>query len=211
VQTQEDGQGKWSIFLPMKHFALGKSRLLELSETHRISLIKCMANDVIQQLLQVPEVHTITVVGSDHRDLIKLPDHRVNSSIPYPSQSINIDVSSVLGEERKVAILLPDLPGLTHHEISIALNFANTRSTSFIRDYKGVGSTFYMCTQREKFNPKFGADSAKLHLETGAIEIVDSRFDGLRRDCDSLSDLAEFEVASLGRSTRLFMEQQMHK
>ncbi len=169
-----------------------------------------MANDVIHELRMCPLIEQITLVGTDHLEVTQFIDVHINSFIPKEPLGINRDVTSALKDESKIAILLPDLPALKHQEISLALELADQSPTSFIRDFEGSGTTFYACRDREKFLPNFGAQSAQKHLSTGAIEITDKLFMGIRRDCDSWADIVAIHRGLLGSSTQSVVEQQMH-
>ncbi len=169
-----------------------------------------MANDVIRELCMCPLIERITLVGTDHLEVTQCVDVRIDSFIPTEPLDINRDVTCALKDESKIAVLLPDLPALKHQEISLALELADQNPTSFIRDFEGSGTTLYACRERERFLPNFGAQSAQRHLSTGAIEITDELFMGIRRDCDSWADIEAIHAGQLGSFTQSVVEQQMH-
>ena len=98
----------------------------------RVSLIKAMASDLIDALLQVPNIASITVVGIDHQLLTTAANPRLTSYPIAEPLDINSDLQIAIGEEDKIAIFLPDLPSVSAQEISLALEIAAGHQTSFM-------------------------------------------------------------------------------
>lgn len=203
--SADNSNEPWDVFLPLKQFAAGKSRLTTIPDDFRVSLIKAMAVDLIEVLLQVPHIASITVVGVDHRELTKSANPKLLSfSISEPID-INSDLQLAMGGSKRIAIFLPDLPSVKTAEISNALELANSHKTSFIADQNSIGSTAFFSTVG-KVPTYFGADSAAAHRSAKAIELIYPQFKGIKADCDDWSDLAAIDISDLGHATRALME-----
>lgn len=200
-----DHNEPWAVFLPLKQFATGKSRLGTIPTDLRISLIKAMANDVIDALLPMSDISRITIVGVSHLDLTSNSDSRIDSIPIREPLDINADLQLAIGSEHKIAIFLPDLPSLTSTEIRLALDLATSHQTSFIADQNGFGTTAFFSTIG-KVSTRFGLNSAEAHRKDGANELKDPIFKGIKADCDDLADLLSTNKSELGSATRSLME-----
>ncbi len=203
--------GNWDVFLPLKQFVTGKSRLQGLPNNERKSLIRAMANDVIDAILQLSNVGSITIVGLHHLDVTTNPDLRIRSFPLTQMTGINNDVRRAIGASNKISVILPDLPSITSAELAIALDLASANEQSFIPDFSGKGTTIYFVTNSNAFNPQFGPNSALEHLKNGAKELSHPAFAGIMRDCDDFTDLGQIPLSALGRATRSIMEHRMRK
>ena len=196
---------QWSVFLPLKQFAAGKSRLGTIPADFRISLIKAMASDLIDALLQVSNIQSITIVGVDHRELTDAANPKLKSFPIAEPIDINSDLQIAIGEPSRVAIFLPDLPSINSSEISRALELASNHRTSFIADQNEIGTTAFFSTIG-KAQTYFGSNSAAAHREAHAFELTNPEFKGIKADCDDWSDLLALDLENLGHSTRSLME-----
>lgn len=203
--STDNSNEPWDVFLPLKQFAAGKSRLTTIPDDFRVSLIKAMAIDLIEVLRQVPHIANITVVGVDHQELTNSANPKLLSfSISEPID-INSDLQLAIGDSKRIAIFLPDLPSVKTAEISKALELANSHKTSFIADQNSIGSTAFFSTVG-KVPTYFGANSAAAHRNAQAIELIDSQFKGIKADCDDWSDLVAIKISDLGHETRALLE-----
>ena len=200
----------WEVFLPLKQFAIGKSRLGNVSVDFRISLIKAMASDLIDTLIQVPNIASITVVGVEHSQITDSANPRLKSFPISEPVSINADLYLAIGDVKRIAIFLPDLPSATATEISHALELASNHQTSFIADLNSIGSTSFFSTVG-KVETHFGLNSATAHRSANAFELVDPHFKGIKADCDDWADLLAIESSDLGHATRALMDHHRQK
>jgi 2-phospho-L-lactate guanylyltransferase (CobY/MobA/RfbA family) len=205
VNSAGNPNDQWDVFLPLKQFAAGKSRLSTIPDDFRVSLIKAMAVDLIDVLLQVPQISSITIVGVAHQELTNSANPKVGSFPISQPVDINSDLQLAIGELRRVAIFLPDLPGAKATEISEALKLASTHRTSFIADQNSIGSTAFFSTVG-KVMTHFGINSAAAHRSAQAFELIDPMFKGIKADCDDWSDLLAIDTRDLGHATRALME-----
>ena len=195
----------WDVFLPLKQFDAGKSRLGNIPADFRVSLIKAMALDLIDVLLQVPQISSITIVGVDHEQLTDAANPRLRSFPISQPIDINSDLQMAIGDSKLIAIFLPDLPSVKTTEISKALALASGHRTSFIADRNSIGSTAFFSTIG-KVVTHFGINSAEAHRSAQAIELNDPQFKGIKADCDDWSDLLAIDISDLGHATRALME-----
>jgi 2-phospho-L-lactate guanylyltransferase (CobY/MobA/RfbA family) len=164
-----------------------------------------MASDLIDALLQVPNIASITVVGVEHGSITNATNPRLKSFPILEPISINSDLYLATSEAKRIAIFLPDLPSATVAEISQALELASRHQTSFIADLNSIGSTSFFSTVG-KVETHFGHNSAAAHRSAHAFELVDPHFKGIKADCDDWADLLAIESSDLGHATRVLME-----
>jgi 2-phospho-L-lactate guanylyltransferase (CobY/MobA/RfbA family) len=205
VNSASNPNDLWDVFLPLKQFDAGKSRLGNIPADFRVSLIKAMAVDVIDVLLQVPQISSITIVGVDHEQLTDAANPHLRSFPILEPIDINSDLQMAIGDSKRIAIFLPDLPSVKTAEILRALELANAHHTSFIADQNSIGSTAFFSTVG-KVATHFGANSAAAHRDAQAIELIDPQFKGIKADCDDWSDLLAIDISDLGHATRALME-----
>ena len=196
---------QWDVFLPLKQFAAGKSRLSTIPDDFRVSLIKAMAVDLIDVLLQVPHISSITIVGVAHQELTNSANQRLKSFPISEPVDINSDLQLAIADSKLIAIFLPDLPSAKAAEISEALDLASAHQTSFIADQNSIGSTAFFSTVG-KVMTHFGINSAAAHRSAQAFELIDPMFKGIKADCDDWSDLLAIDTSDLGHATRALME-----
>jgi 2-phospho-L-lactate guanylyltransferase len=205
VNSASNPNDLWDVFLPLKQFNAGKSRLGNIPADFRVSLIKAMAVDLIDVLIQVPQISSITIVGVDHEQLTDAANPRLKSFPISQPVDINSDLQIAIGDSKLIAIFLPDLPSVKPSEISKALELASGNRTSFIADQNSIGSTAFFSTVG-KVVTHFGINSAAAHRSAQAFELIDPQFKGIKADCDDWSDLLAINTSDLGHATRALME-----
>lgn len=211
VSPTKNYRRQWSVFLPLKPFSVGKSRMIIHPTTDRAKLIKAMASDVIDAILNLSNIEMVTLVGVCYEEMSLRNDPRLRSYLPNGISDINGDIRQGIGTSQSIAVILPDLPALTSEEIAIAFTLAEGHQQSFIRDHEGTGSTMYFASSREYFSPQFGVNSAPAHVAGGVVELNHPNFYGIRRDCDEFDHLTNISPSKLGPATRSFVEQMMQR
>ena len=169
-----------------------------------------MASDLIDALLQVSNIASITVVGVDHRLITDAANPRLTSFEIAEPVDINSDLNIAIGADNRIAIFLPDLPSIKPLEISTALEMASHNRTSFIADQNAIGSTSFFSTAG-KVSTHFGANSAAAHRAAQAVELSHPTFRGIKADCDDWSDLLAINTSDLGHATQALMEHHLQK
>ena len=96
-------------------------------------------------------------------------------------------------------MLQGDLPALQTRELAEALSPARAHRRSFVADRHGSG-TSALFAFGVPLDPRFGADSAHRHRESGAVELTGA-WPGLRCDIDTPDDLLAATALGLGAAT----------
>ena len=96
-------------------------------------------------------------------------------------------------------MLQGDLPALQTGELSEALSQARAHRRSFVADRHASG-TSALFAFGVPLDPRFGADSAHRHRESGAVELTGA-WPGLRCDIDTPEDLLAATVLGMGAAT----------
>lgn len=196
------------LIIAVKHLPAAKSRLAPIfSESVRQRLVIAMLTDTICATHEVSAVQRVTVVTPDQDvadaarrlgatvlDDPTQPDHPdpLNNALHTAWQSVVVDMPNI-------AVLQGDLPALTATELTAAIACAQNHQRSFIADRHGSGTSALFAFGCPLM-PKFGADSARKHQETGAVEL-DGQWPGLRCDIDLPDDLRAAEDLGIGPAT----------
>jgi 2-phospho-L-lactate/phosphoenolpyruvate guanylyltransferase len=188
----------WTVVLPVKVLARAKSRLAVLAGSRRADLALALASDTVSAVVACPDVTRVLVVTSDAKAGSRLaalgaiivpdePDGGLNAALRHGAA-----VASDRWPDSGVAALAADLPALRPGELSRALRAAAAaaaRSSAFVPDAAGIGTTMYAVAPRVAFRPMFGGASRSRHASAGAVELSLDGVPGLRRDVDTPEDL----------------------
>jgi 2-phospho-L-lactate guanylyltransferase len=104
-----------------------------------------------------------------------------------------------------VAALSADLAALRPAELRLALRRAPAPGRSMVSDAAGTGTVLLTASQGLDLAPSFGPDSQRAHLASGAVDLTAPLGDdvrGLRRDVDTVDDLAAADQLGVGPATR---------
>jgi 2-phospho-L-lactate/phosphoenolpyruvate guanylyltransferase len=194
------------VVVPVKPPAQGKSRLSGLPDEQRSQLARAFALDTVAAALGCPTVVAVVAVTDDFRfaaDLaaagcVVLPDGvsgDLNGTL----------VQAALEAVRRwpsagVAALCADLPALRTHELQAALDAVPGSGAAFVADVAGTGTTMYAARVIADFAPRFGADSAAVHLAAGATAL-NGDWPSLRQDVDEVGDLGRAMILGVGEHT----------
>ena len=195
----------WSVIIPVKPVAVGKSRLTGISAEQRRDLAFAFALDTTLAALATLHVRRVVVVTNDpegkvFRDLgaeivDDRPDAGLNAAILHGAQ----DVRSRDGDSGLVA-LAGDLPALRPVDLSAVLEAA--RSTYwFVGDAAGTGTTLLAAAAGHVLSPAFGPQSRSAHHAQGAEEVTCRGIERLRRDVDTVVDLRDALRLGVGAHT----------
>ncbi|MEJ7832314.1 MAG: 2-phospho-L-lactate guanylyltransferase [Nocardioides sp.] len=192
--------------VPVKPPALGKSRLLGLSDAQRRALARAFALDTVAACLATPAV-VATLVATD--DAAFARDFAALGCATIPdgdSNGLNAALRQAVADARRrwpdhtPAALCADLPALRPEDLSAALAAVRPGGASFVADAEGKGTTLYTAPF-DHFVPLFGVESRLAHLAAGALEVAGG-FATLRRDVDDLDGLRQALFLGVGRETR---------
>ena len=155
----------------------------------------------------VSALHSITIVTPDETAAAAarglgaevLPDPTPSSDPDPLNSAILAAAAAVAGRTPNIAVLQGDLPALRSVELEEALTQGRSHRRSFVADRHGSG-TAALFAFGSPLDPRFGADSAHRHRDSGAVELT-GPWPGLRCDIDTPEDLAAAERLGVGAAT----------
>jgi 2-phospho-L-lactate guanylyltransferase len=197
----------WSVVIPVKVLAHGKSRLAELAGPSRPVLALAVAADTIRAVLACRDVNEVIVVTDDPVAAAEFeqlgaqvigddPDAGLNPALVHGAR-----LASRRLPQAGIAAMSGDLPALKPAELGRALRAAARWREAFVPDASGTGTTLYATRPGVPFRPRFGPGSRRHHLDAGARELARGDVPGLRRDVDTPADLTEAARLGLGPAT----------
>lgn len=196
-----------SLLVPVKTYDVAKSRLA-LPEGLRRELVHALALDTLTAALECPAVDLVAVVTGEPRlgreasalGCLVLPDEGAGDL------NATLTAGAVrLPDHDRTGVLLGDLPALRSDELGAALAALHEHGDGFVADAAGTGTTLLVCSGSSRMRPRFGPGSRARHRDAGLVEL-DLPVPGLRRDVDTLEDLAAAAVLGVGRHTRPLLD-----
>ncbi len=191
----------WTIVIPVKTLIRAKTRLAAAAGPHREDLAVAVAADTVTAALAAEGVARVIVVTADPRpaavlaglgaEVVHDPDVGLNAAL-------RAGAASAAGA---VAALQADLPALRPGELARVLAAAAEFDQAFLPDAADVGTVLYAVRPGVPFRPRFGGESRARHLSGGAKELCLPDVDSVRRDVDTVEDLAEAAALGLGPHT----------
>lgn len=200
------GVGDVGLIVAVKYLPAAKTRLSALfPDAARERLVLGMLTDTLRAALDVPALRSVTVVTPDlaaaaaARDLgAAVVDDPTPPDHPDPLNNAIREAAATVGAPN-MGVLQGDLPALTAAELDQALAAARSHRRSFVADHTG-GGTSALFAFGVPLDPLFGADSARRHRDSGAVELTGA-WPGLRCDIDTPADLDEARRIGVGPAT----------
>ncbi|MCK9894666.1 2-phospho-L-lactate guanylyltransferase [Frankia sp. AgB32] len=128
-----------------------------------------------------------------------VPDHGLNPALVH---------GAVLADRwrpgRPLAAMSADLPALRTAELRRALLEAAHHARAVLADATGTGTVLLTAAAGQPLEPAFGVDSHAAHRRSGAVDLtaaLGATVPGLRRDVDTVEDLAEAAFLGVGDAT----------
>lgn len=196
------------LIIAVKRLDAAKSRLSALfGADARERLVLAMLVDTITAAAAVPAVRSIAVVTPDEvaaaaaRELgaVVVADPTPPGHRDPLNNAIRTAFGAVSAATPNIVVLQGDLPALRADELSGALDAAAAHRRSFVSDRLGSG-TSALFAFGVPLDPRFGADSARRHRDSGAVALAGS-WPGLQCDIDTPEDLAEARRLGVGAAT----------
>ncbi|MEQ7848044.1 2-phospho-L-lactate guanylyltransferase [Nocardioides kribbensis] len=194
-----------AVLLPVKPPAVGKSRLLGVSDEGRRELAEAFALDTARACVAAARVARV-LVATDDVGLSHALARLGCEAIPDGTTSdLNATLRLTAAEARRrwpdlePVALCADLPALRPGDLDAALGALVPGGASFVADADGVGTTLYTAPHAD-FAPSYGEGSREAHLAAGALEVRGDLVT-LRRDVDDLDDLAVALGLGVGPAT----------
>jgi 2-phospho-L-lactate/phosphoenolpyruvate guanylyltransferase len=185
----------WTLVVPVKPPAVGKSRLAPFARDRRTELALAMALDTVSAAVAGHQVAEVLVVTQDGESGDALAEAGAIVIPDEPERGLNtaLGYGAAAAWQRRpgcrVAAMLADLPALRPRELDTVLDAAHTYPSSFVPDADGTGTTVYCATSQSAFDPHFGPASRAAHRDVGAVELVLPDIETVRRDVDTEADL----------------------
>lgn len=178
----------WRVVVPVKGGDEAKTRLA-LPRRQRQELALAMALDCLTVCRDTPGVGLVVCVSDDPDVLRAARAAGVGTVSPgRPGLAVAVAAGLASLERGPTAVLLGDLPALRSDDLQRALARALTvPGPALVADAAGSGSV--LLTDPDGDVPHhFGPDSARRHVEAGAVAL-DDPLPSLRRDVDTVEDL----------------------
>lgn len=197
----------WCVVVPVKTLDRAKSRL-STDPQERATLALCFAADTVAAALHAPSVLEVVVVTDDPTAVTLMRDLGATVIRDVPNAGLNPALrhgaAHAASRHRGCGIvaLLADLPALRSADLALALGRAATLGAAVVPDVAATGTTAYFVAAGGQFVPRFGWESLRAHVESGATPLTDVDLPTLRRDVDTPADLASAVVLGVGPHTR---------
>ncbi len=202
--------GAYTVVIPVKPPAVGKSRLRGVEDDVRRALVVAFALDTASAALSATSVGSVLAVTDDHLLAARL--RALGCSVIPDGITAHLNgtlrLAAAEADRRTpgapVAALCGDLPSLRPDELDLALATAEPSRPSFVTDRAGTGTVLLMAPHPGAFDPHFGHASRAAHLAAGALELAVVA-PGLRHDVDTHSDLLAAVTRGVGEHTALVL------
>ncbi|MFE1930722.1 2-phospho-L-lactate guanylyltransferase [Streptomyces sp. NPDC059474] len=186
---------RWTVLLPVKPFALGKSRLAIWAGASRAEWARAFYLDTLDAIFHTPLVQQVIVVTADSEAHVLAARAGAKVADDTPVYGLNAAVhrgathaaSSPTGGP--VAVLTADLPALRPEELMQVLTDARHHPRAFLTDHTGSGTTILTASTPRMLLPRFEGASRTQHAVTGAHELIIADVPGARLDVDTPMDL----------------------
>lgn len=100
-----------------------------------------------------------------------------------------------------VAVLTGDLPALTVADVEVTLTAASAYDLAFVADEEGTGTTTLLARAGINLTPRFGPGSRAAHEAAGHVPLDLPVTASIRRDVDTVDNLAEVLRRGVGAHT----------
>lgn len=186
--------------IPLKPLLRAKTRL-GFDAATRTRLAHAFATDVVSACQRCAQIGEVRVVGA-------LPVGLEARHIDDPGRGLNAAlVAATVGLAARTPVLavMGDLPCLQEEDLSALLAACaelpeGPGAGSMVADTAGTGTTC-VWSLRGRFHPQFGPRSRAHHRAGGLVELSGAGLHRVRRDVDSVADLADALRMGAGAAT----------
>ncbi|MDY0829901.1 2-phospho-L-lactate guanylyltransferase [Microbacterium sp. BG28] len=187
----------WTVVVPLKAAASGKSRLGASAD-----LVRAIGLDTVAAAAEAARVVVVTADPQTAADAAAID--RVTVVTEEEPRGLNAAIAlGMRATDGPRAALLGDLPALRPDDLSRALDAAASVDRAVVADAEGTGSTLVTARAGVAWESAFGADSLARHLALGCVRLDVPEHSSLRRDVDTMAQLVEAAALGLGpRSVR---------
>lgn len=187
----------WTVVVPLKAAASGKSRLGASAD-----LVRAIGLDTVAAAAAVARVVVVTADPRTAADAAAISGVTVVTEEEPRGLNAAIALGMPAADVPRAA-LLGDLPALRPDDLRRALDAAASVDRAVVADAEGTGSTLVTARAGVAWESAFGEGSLARHLALGCVRLDVSEQSTLRRDVDTMAQLAEAAALGLGpRSVR---------
>jgi 2-phospho-L-lactate guanylyltransferase len=208
----------WVCVVPVKGSAAAKSRLGDLPEEFpaRSELAEAFALDTVAALLAAGMVERVLVVTADPAAAAPLAALGARI-VPEPPRTATQEpaargpLNAAIAEGVRVAVashplcdiavITGDLPALTVADVDATLTAAAAHDRAMVADTEGTGTTALLARAGIPLTPRFGIGSRAAHEGAGHAPLDLPATASIRRDVDTVDDLAEVLRRGVGVHT----------
>ena len=214
----------WVCVVPVKGSATAKSRLGDLPEPFpaRGQLAEAFALDTVAALLAAEMVERVLVVTADPDAAAPLAALGAEIVPESPQTSLSeaaegedaasrdplnaaiiegIRVACERFPHSHIAVLTGDLPALTTVDVEITLTAGSAHERAMVADEEGTGTTTLLARAGVSLTPRFGPGSRAAHEADGHRLLDLPATASIRRDVDTVDNLAEVLRRGVGAHT----------
>lgn len=213
--------GVWTIIIPMKPLADGKTRLRGArgSEVtpNASQLAQAFLRDVIEAAQGAAKTSRVVVTSADPA-IARVTREGRAQFLPEPANprtsgpgkpGLNEAITAALASVTQaygahpVAVVTGDLATLRSSSLDLILEAVETLGRSgFVADVAGSGTTILALLPSPVPTPRFGPNSAQAHRAEGVCEVSHAAGDDARLDIDTPDDLRAAIRLGVGLHTR---------
>jgi 2-phospho-L-lactate guanylyltransferase len=197
----------WVAVVPVKRFAVAKSRLDPGVDGRRQALARAFAADTVTALRAVAEIHVVVVVTGDQQAGRSAQGPGVVVLDEPEPGGLNQAAAAGIRWSRQhhrsaaVAVISADLPALRPQDVSAVLGLAAAHPSAVVADREGTGTTMLTALPDVAVEPRFGPGSLARHRAGGAVVVSAPDLVRAARDVDTASHLAEAVALGVGSET----------
>jgi len=185
--SEEFGPRGWTVVVPLKPAARGKSRLGAAE-----ALVRAIGLDTVAAASRASAVARVLVVTADAATAAAVSGWGRVEVVPDAGGGLAAAIAqgaAAAGAAVPRAALLGDLPALDPRELDAALAQAGAHERAVVPDADGTGSTLVTARAGIPWAAAFGADSFARHLALACVPLDVPAEAGLRRDVDTVAHL----------------------
>lgn len=210
AEVVDGEQASWVVVVPVKPLPTAKTRL---DRPDRAELTLAMALDTVAAAAATPSVRRVLVVTDDERARAALGT-RADVLADEPRRGLNpalehgARLAAAAHPGAGIAALAADLPALRPDELHRALSAAAGVDRALVADAAGDGTVLLTAAAGLALDPHFGSASRAGHRAVGVVDVTErlgtdaeGTVPGLRRDVDTVADLADAARLGLGPAT----------
>ncbi|WP_213815776.1 2-phospho-L-lactate guanylyltransferase [Glaciihabitans sp. dw_435] len=181
---------QWTVVVPIKGTDDAKSRLGGDSVL-RGALARAIALDTVEAVVAAKDVARVIVVTTE----ADASGFRELGAEVILDGKDGLNPAVVLGARSAVAgtgvaLLLGDLPALAPEELTRMLVIGSGHPRAMLADAEDVGTVLLTALPGVAHEPAFGGASRAAHLARGYVEMQAPDWYGIRRDVDTVEQLA---------------------